>query len=124
MLKILLVDDSELMRTVMKRNIQLEMLDVVLFEAEDGVQALEMIELHKPDFVLSDSNMPNMSGIQLLEELRKRGNTVPFGFFTTQALPQFIQKARSFGVAFIHPKPFSPAQLALDIENAVDEANQ
>lgn len=118
-MKILLVDDSELMRMVMKKNLRTDAFNPVIVEAADGLDALRKVSIENPDFILSDSNMPHMSGLDLLRSLRQVQNTTPFGFFTSQASPQFVQEANRLGAAFIHPKPYSPTQLIADIENAV-----
>ncbi len=118
-MKILLVDDSELMRTVMKKNLRTDAFTPIIVEATDGQDALRKVSTEKPDFILSDSNMPHMSGLELLRNLRRIQNNTPFGFFTSQASAQFVQEANRLGAAFVHPKPYSPAQLIADIENAV-----
>jgi len=61
-----------------------------------------------PDLVLSDWNMPNMTGIELLEALRAKGINVTFGFITTEATPDMRAKAMGAGAKFLISKPFTP----------------
>ena len=69
---ILLVDDSKTMRMLVQRAIrQAGYRSLAIGEAENGVQALESMQKEKPKLVLSDWNMPEMSGIQLLQSLRE-----------------------------------------------------
>lgn len=76
-------------------------------EAGDGVEGLKAIEEKKPDLVLCDWNMPNMSGIQLLEALRDRAINVPFGFVTSEGTVEMRQQAASTGAKFLIAKPFT-----------------
>jgi two-component system chemotaxis response regulator CheY len=108
-MKILIVDDSTAMRMIVRktlRNAGYEGHDFA--EAEDGAKAFEAIKTAAPDLVLSDWNMPNMSGIELLENLRKDGIKVKFGFVTTEATPDMRQRAMGAGASFLISKPFTP----------------
>ena len=108
-MKILIVDDSTAMRMIVKKTLRLagfEKHDIA--EAEDGVKALAAIKASKPDLVLSDWNMPNMTGLQLLETLSKDGIHVTFGFITTEATQDMRTKALGAGAKFLISKPFTP----------------
>jgi two-component system, chemotaxis family, chemotaxis protein CheY len=52
--------------------------------------------------------MPNMTGIELLEALRASGNTVPFGFVTSEGSPEMRATAEQAGAEFLIAKPFTP----------------
>lgn len=110
-MKILIVDDSRVMRAIVTRTLRQAGYtghDVV--EATNGLEALEVVESDAPDLVLSDWNMPEMSGIDLLQTLRGRGRTVPFGFVTSEGSPEMRERAASAGAEFLIAKPFSPEQ--------------
>jgi len=77
-------------------------------ECEDGMKALAAIKGSPPDLVLSDWNMPNMTGIELLENLNKDGVKIKFGFITTEATPDMRQRASTAGAKFLISKPFTP----------------
>jgi two-component system chemotaxis response regulator CheY len=70
----------------------------------------------KPKLILSDWNMPEMSGIDFLRKLRGENNQTPFGFITSEASKKFKDVAMSHGANFIIVKPFSvdDVQAALD----------
>jgi two-component system, chemotaxis family, chemotaxis protein CheY len=77
-------------------------------EAENGVQALDKLSQHKPKLVLSDWNMPEMSGLELLQALRERKADIPFGFITSEASAEIKDLAMKNGASFLITKPFSP----------------
>lgn len=114
---ILLVDDSKTMRMLVQRAIRQAGYRSLSFgEAENGLQALESMHQEKPKLVLSDWNMPEMSGIELLQSLRKEGNKTPFGFITSESSTEIRDIAISNGASFLLTKPFNPddVQAALD----------
>jgi two-component system chemotaxis response regulator CheY len=77
-------------------------------EAENGVQALEKLRGERPKLILSDWNMPEMSGIDFLKEIRAANNRVPFGFVTSEISAEMKVLAMSTGANFLIGKPFTP----------------
>ena len=105
---ILIVDDSRAMRMIVKRVLgQTGYADSTFHEAEDGAAALAFIKADKPDLVLSDWNMPEMTGIQLLHALRDEGIDVRFGFVTSECTPDMREAAIAGGALFLIAKPFT-----------------
>jgi two-component system chemotaxis response regulator CheY len=105
---ILIVDDSKVMRSLVKRAIrQAGYRDLAIGEAENGERALAQLSLEETRLVISDWNMPEMSGIELLNEIRAARNKVPFGFITSEASTQIHEQARHSGANFILTKPFT-----------------
>jgi two-component system chemotaxis response regulator CheY len=107
-MKVLIVDDSNAMRMIVKRTLReagFGHLDVE--QAGDGNQALDCIHKAAPDLILSDWNMPNKSGLELLEALRGEGYNITFGFVTTEATPEMRAKATAAGAKFLITKPFT-----------------
>ena len=106
---ILVVDDSRTMRMILQRAIrQAGYRALTVVEAENGVQALERLQGERPKLVLSDWNMPEMSGIDFLREIRAAGNRVPFGFVTSEISAEMRVLAMSTGANFLIGKPFTP----------------
>ena len=109
---ILLVDDSKTMRGIVQRAIrQAGFRGLSVGEAENGAQALEKLREEQPKLILSDWNMPEMSGIDFLMQVRAARNKVPFGFITSEASPGIKELALSSGANFLITKPFSPEQV-------------
>ncbi len=106
---ILLVDDSKTMRGIVQRAIrQAGFRGLTIGEAENGVQALEKLSAEQPKLILSDWNMPEMSGIDFLVQVRASQNKVPFGFITSEASASIKELAMNSGASFLLTKPFSP----------------
>ncbi|MGN6088800.1 MAG: response regulator [Actinomycetes bacterium] len=107
-MKIVVADDSRVMRQIVIRTLRQAGYsghDVV--EAEHGRQALELVQSEQPDLVLSDWNMPEMTGIELLRTLRASGSQVPFGFVTSEGSSDMRAQAESAGAMFLIAKPFT-----------------
>lgn len=114
-MKVFVVDDSRAMRMIVKRTLsQAEGFgSAEITEAADGSEALGLIRAATPDLVLSDWNMPEMTGIQLLEALRAEGNTVTFGFVTSESTPEMYERAMGAGASFLVTKPFTARNFEL-----------
>ena len=107
-MKILVADDSRVMRQIVIRTLrQAGYDDHDIVEAEDGADALFKVTSEKPDLVLSDWNMPNMTGIECLQALRSSGSAVPFGFVTSEGSAEMRAKAADAGALFLIAKPFT-----------------
>ena len=111
-MKILIVDDSKAMRMIVRRTItQAGFSDFQTVEASNGSEALTVIQAESPDLVLSDWNMPEMKGIELLKNLRAAGRNVALGFITSESSPEIHQEAMDSGASFVIVKPFTPAAM-------------
>ena len=111
-LKFLVVDDFSTMRRIV-RGLLKEMGCNYVDEAEDGVVALSMLSANKYDFVVSDINMPNMSGFDLLKALKSddRLRHIPVLMVTAEARKEDIILAAQNGAAGYIVKPFTKATL-------------
>jgi two-component system chemotaxis response regulator CheY len=106
-MKVLVVDDSKAMRLIVMRTLRQAGFSCEITEAADGKQALAAIRAARPDLVLSDWNMPEMTGIELLEALRAEGNDVRLGFVTTEGSQAMRDRAQNAGALFLIAKPFT-----------------
>lgn len=107
-MKFLVVDDSRAMRMIVTRTLKQAGFNQPIIEAANGAEALELIRTENPSLVLSDWNMPEMSGIELLAAVRQDGNEVQFGFVTSESSAEMKQLALDTGASFIITKPFTP----------------
>ena len=107
-MKILIADDSRVMRQIVVRTMrQAGFGDHDLIEASNGREAFDMAKAENPDLILSDWNMPEMTGNELLRQLRASGSDVKFGFVTSESTPEMKDQAQAAGALFFIVKPFS-----------------
>ncbi len=107
-MKILLVDDSKAMRLIVRRTLREAGFDNhEVIEKVNGKEALDHIRADQPDLVLSDWNMPEMTGIELLRALRKEDCRVKFGFVTSEGSSDIMADAVTAGALFLIVKPFT-----------------
>jgi two-component system chemotaxis response regulator CheY len=111
-LKFLVVDDFSTMRRIV-RGLLKEMGCNNVEEAEDGVAALNMLKNSRFDFVVSDINMPNMTGFDLLDAVKKDETLkhLPVLMVTAEARKEDIVRAAQSGAAGYIVKPFTKATL-------------
>ncbi|MEN9397572.1 MAG: hypothetical protein RLZ81_2102 [Pseudomonadota bacterium] len=111
-LRFLVVDDFSTMRRIV-RNLLKECGYAEADEAEDGVVALNKLRNSNFDFVVSDINMPNMNGFQLLAEIKKdeKLKHLPVLMVTAEARKEDIVMAAQQGAAGYIVKPFTKATL-------------
>ncbi len=98
MVKIIVVEDQRLVRDAICALLSLEDEFEIVAQAEDGVLALPLIEELKPDIVLTDIEMPNMTGIELIEHLAGIQLNIKTMVMTTFSRSGYIKRAISAGV--------------------------
>jgi two-component system chemotaxis response regulator CheY len=111
-MKILIVDDFSTMRRIV-RNLLKEIGYANADEAEDGQAALKMLRAGSFDFVVSDLNMPNMDGFELLRQIRadEKLKALPVLLVTAEARKEDIVTAAQIGASGYIVKPFTKATL-------------
>ena len=111
-LKFLIVDDFSTMRRIV-RGLLKEMGCNNADEAEDGAVALNMLKANKYDFVVSDINMPNMNGFELLTQIKSDAalKHLPVLMVTAEAKKEDIVTAAQAGASGYIVKPFTKATL-------------
>ena len=121
-LKLLIVDDFPTMRRIV-RGLLKEMGCNNADEAEDGAVALNMLESAKYDFVVSDINMPNMNGFELLEAIKAEDSLehLPVLMVTAEARKEDIVLAAQSGAAGYIVKPFTKATLEEKVQKIMQK---
>lgn len=122
-LKILLVEDQADNRAL-TRNMLMEMGVTQVFEASDGREGLNFIDLASDmvNFVICDWNMPKMEGIDVLRQIRTVDPNVPFLMVTGRGDIDSVSSAKSAGVSGYIKKPFSPQQLEAKVRIIMQRA--
>jgi two-component system chemotaxis response regulator CheY len=123
-MKILIVDDFSTMRRIIK-NLLRDLGFTNTSEADDGLTALPMLQSGAFDFLVTDWNMPGMSGIDLLREVRKdeRLKSLPVLMVTAEAKREQIIEAAQAGVNGYVVKPFTAQALKDKIDKIFERVN-
>lgn len=121
-LKFLIVDDFSTMRRIV-RGLLKEMGCNNADEAEDGAVALGMLKAQKYDFVVSDINMPNMNGFDLLKAVKAEDSLkhIPVLMVTAEARKEDIVMAAQSGAAGYIVKPFTKATLEEKVQKILQK---
>ena len=106
---VMVVDDSRIMRNIVKNTFEQLRIPVHFLEAEDGAKALQVLFGNKVDLVLLDWNMPNLSGIEFLRQVRSmdKYRTVPIIMVTSESSKLSVVEAVKAGVTAYITKPFT-----------------
>jgi len=111
---VLIVDDSRSMRAVIKKTISMSgfKMDQCL-EAGNGREALDVLVKAWVDVIISDINMPEMNGLEFLEELKKDSllKAIPIIVISTEGSEKRIQDAYDLGARGFIKKPFLPEEI-------------
>lgn len=111
MATVLAVDDDHVIRGLLQVNLEMEGYDVMT--AVDGRDALAKMEQRRPDLVLLDVMMPEVSGWEVAEQLKSDPATrdIPVVFLSARAMDADIRKGLALGVDRYVTKPFDPIEL-------------
>ena len=117
MLRVLVVEDEEMIRKGIVLAVDWAALDcVVVGEATNGLEALESVERLHPNLIITDLKMPQMDGLELLQRLREAGNQVYVIILTAYDSFAYAQSALRLGAVDYLLKPFHDG----DLERAVE----
>lgn len=109
----LIVDDSMIIRKMIAKTLKISGLDIgEIFFAENGRQALDQIGENRVDMVFADINMPEMNGIEMIEEMRNEDLlcSIPVIIIATEHSRERIETLKAMGVKAYLRKPFIPEE--------------
>jgi two-component system, chemotaxis family, chemotaxis protein CheY len=114
--RVLVIDDSSVIRKALSRVFTGAGIDVS--EAADGVEALKILGTETVELIMCDLNMPNMSGMELLQEsvTIRKSKSIPVVMLTTEGRPEYVEQARKLGANGWLVKPFQNDQILLLIK--------
>jgi DNA-binding response OmpR family regulator len=109
--RVLLVEDDPVILRLLEVNFELEGYEVL--SAHDGAEGIEMAKAQRPDLVISDIMMPNVSGIELVEALKGDGDTsgIPIILLSAKAQSADVKAGMEAGADDYVTKPFEPLEL-------------
>ncbi|HGE69215.1 TPA: response regulator [Candidatus Poribacteria bacterium] len=121
---ILIVDDSRTTRMVISKTLNLSGIPInQLYEAENGRVALKILDENWIDLVLADINMPEMDGVEMVDQMAKDGllKTIPVVIVSTEGSQTRIEEMRAKGVKAYVRKPFTPELIKNLVEDILGE---
>ena len=122
---VLVVDDSAAIRKILQRVLrQTGMAIRTIYEAGDGQEALAVLKTQKPSLVLTDINMPNMDGLQLLAAIKAvpEWRSLPVVMITTEGGETKVGEAVRLGAAGYVRKPFTADQIKEKLAGILEPA--
>ena len=112
MYKVVVVEDESMVRKGIILTIDWSALDcVVVGDAANGEEGVELVDRLKPDIVVSDVKMPRMDGVEMIEQLRKQGCKAKFIILTAYSDFKYAQSALRLGVSDYLLKPLKDGEL-------------
>ena len=116
--KILIIDDEQIYRTMLKHTLIKE--GYTTIEAENGEIGLELVRTEHPDLVLTDFRMPGMDGVEVISEIQKLNPRLPVVLFTAFGDVALTIRSIQVGAFDFLEKPFNPLQLKITVHNALN----
>lgn len=123
---ILVVDDSMPMRKVIKKTIMASGFSMSEYsEAADGAEALKVLRDKWVDIVVTDFNMPNMNGLELVTEMKNDDllKSIPVLVITTEGSQVRVDEFKEKGVAGYIKKPFTPEEIRRKLHDILGEVD-
>ncbi|SHG16685.1 Response regulator receiver domain-containing protein [Flavobacterium fluvii] len=113
--KIVLAEDNSVLSLLLKFRLEKEGYKLLI--AVDGKQAIELIEEHDPELILTDIMMPFVSGLEVISHVRNKLNLqTPIIVFSSAGQEEIVLKAFDLGATDFMSKPFSPHELVIRVK--------
>lgn len=113
--KIVLAEDNSVLSLLLKFRLEKEGYKLLI--AVDGKQAIELIEEHNPELILTDIMMPFVSGLEVISHVRNKLNVkTPIVVFSSAGQEEIVLKAFDLGATDFMSKPFSPHELVIRVK--------
>ncbi|KAA3438574.1 response regulator [Rufibacter hautae] len=118
--KLLIVDDDEVDRMIIKRSLRTAKVEASITNAALGIEALEALEEQTFDFIFIDFMLPDMNGLELLQQIREKGITTPVQIVTSQGDERIAVEAIKTGASDYLPKTLlTPEGISQSIRSAI-----
>ncbi len=118
--KIVLAEDNSTLSLLLKYKLEKEGYELLI--AVDGKQAIDLVENHNPDLILTDIMMPFFSGLEVISHVRnKLKKKTPIIVFSSAGQEDMVLKAFNLGASDFMTKPFSPNELVIRIKRLFSE---
>lgn len=118
-INVLIVDDSAIVRTVLRRTLSIAGFELgEVLEASNGREALALLAKTKVDIVFTDINMPEMNGVEMVEEMEQSGylEAFPVVVISTERSETRVESLKKMGVKAYIKKPFTPEKVKMIVD--------
>lgn len=121
-LKILIVEDSAVMRDYVSSSLKISFSYIESIEVSSGFDALKALPYHKFDAIITDINMPDINGLELISFIKKHPQykDIPIIIISTEKSNEDKQRGLALGVFAYISKPFTPEQLSDTLRKAIE----
>lgn len=109
--KLLVVDDSRTSNQIIRNQVRKLRSQWQIYDSDNALDAIEMAAQVQPDFITMDVNMPNMSGLDAAEQIRKKWPDIRITLLTANIQDATIVRAKELNIGFIE-KPINPDKIA------------
>jgi two-component system, chemotaxis family, chemotaxis protein CheY len=122
-IKILVVEDSSIMRGYISSSLKVSFTDMESVEVNSGFEALKALPHHKFDIIITDINMPDINGLELISFIKKHPQyrEIPIIIISTEKTSEDKKRGFALGVTEYISKPFSPEQLSAAIKKVLEQ---
>ncbi len=103
-LKILIVEDNDSFREVLKENLHSRFPSIEIFEAADGGKVLQIVEAESPSLIFMDIQLPGENGLSLTQKIKARYPQITVVIITTYDIPEYREAAFRYGANRFLPK--------------------
>ncbi len=103
-LKILIVEDNDSFREVLKENLHSRFPSIEIFEAADGGEVLQIVEAESPSLIFMDIQLPGENGLSLTQKIKARYPQITVVIITTYDIPEYREAAFRYGANRFLPK--------------------
>ena len=118
-MKVLVADDSKLMRERIRESISVFESIEILDESENGLKTLEQLCMYNPDLAIIDIRMPDMNGLEVIKEFRKTNKLAKIIILTNYAYDQYRDKAMENGADYFLSKSEDFDKIALIVASII-----
>lgn len=122
MISVLIADDEKLTRNTLKKTIPWQELGIeAIFEATNGREAFELVQLKRPDIIITDIKMPHLNGIEFLRKLREGNWPSRLIILSGYANKEYLKDAIHLHVDGFIEKPLNPAEITAQLRSIINE---
>lgn len=123
-LNILIVDDSKLVRAMIRQSLEMAQVQFVsIEEAGNGLEGIDALRKHSADLVFCDIHMPEMDGIAMIEAMQKSETlkSIPVIVISSEGGKQQIEHLERLGIQSYIRKPFTPEMVSEAVERVLEQ---